>query len=118
MKALLTAVFAAFALAAVPAQAAEPSPATAAVAPPAAAASRAAVDVNRASAAELEAVPGIGPATAEAILALRAKRGGFTKLEELLEVKGIGPKKLQTLAPYLAIVPAPATTAKTVPAAK
>lgn len=52
------------------------------------------LDLNRASAEELEALPGVGPALAERILEYRTKAGGFKKVEELLKVPGIGPKKL------------------------
>lgn len=48
------------------------------------------VDLNRATAAELEALPGIGPALAAAILAERTRRGGFRSVNELREVRGIG----------------------------
>src|SRR5699024_3611737 len=54
--------------------------------------STAPVDLNTATRAELEALPGVGPATAEAILAWRRDHGRFTRIEELQEVDGIGPK--------------------------
>jgi competence protein ComEA len=41
----------------------------------------------------LETLPGIGPATAKKVLEYRAKIGKFTKIEELINVKGIGEKK-------------------------
>jgi competence ComEA-like helix-hairpin-helix protein len=59
------------------------------------------VNVNTASAAQLDAVPGIGPATAAHILEARARLGGFKSLEDLKEVKGIKDKRLAKLAPYL-----------------
>ncbi len=52
------------------------------------------LDINRATAEELETLPGVGPALAERILDYRQKTGGFKKVEELLKVPGIGPKKL------------------------
>lgn len=55
------------------------------------------VDVNRATEGELEALPGIGPAIAQAIVAERERRGGFSSVEELLEVRGIGEAKLAAL---------------------
>lgn len=59
------------------------------------------VNVNRASAEELERLPGIGPVLAERILEFRRQRGRFSSVEELLEVRGIGHKKLEELRPYL-----------------
>jgi competence protein ComEA len=61
------------------------------------------VDVNRATAAELERVPGIGERLAQAIIDLREKRGSFAKLEDLLEVRGIGEKNLALLADHLTV---------------
>jgi competence protein ComEA len=57
------------------------------------------IDVNRASADELVALPGIGPVRAAAIIALRDERGRFGSIDELLDVKGIGPKTLERLRP-------------------
>lgn len=59
------------------------------------------LNLNRASAAELEAVPGIGPALAARIVAYRATNGPFATVEDLLNVPGIGEKTLGRLAPYL-----------------
>ncbi|MBW3534000.1 MAG: ComEA family DNA-binding protein [Gemmatimonadetes bacterium] len=55
------------------------------------------LDLNRATTEELEALPGVGPALAERILALRARRGRFGRVEDLLEVRGIGPATLDRL---------------------
>lgn len=55
------------------------------------------VDVNRASAAELEELPGVGPATAEAIIAHRDRHGPFGSVDDLLDVRGIGEAKLEQL---------------------
>lgn len=52
---------------------------------------------NQLTAEELMRLKGIGPVTAEAIIALRTKKGGFQSFEELLEVKGIGPQKLKKI---------------------
>jgi competence protein ComEA len=57
----------------------------------------AAVSLNRASAAELEALPGIGPAKARAIVAYRELHGPFATLEALAQVRGIGPRVLAGL---------------------
>lgn len=61
------------------------------------------VDVNRAGAAELETVPGIGPVLARRILELRAQRGRFQSLAELKQVRGIKERRLARLAPYLTL---------------
>lgn len=48
------------------------------------------IDVNAASAVELALLPGIGPVLAERIVAYRVAHGAFAKLDQLVEVKGIG----------------------------
>jgi competence protein ComEA len=55
------------------------------------------VNLNAATAADLETLPGIGPALAERIIAYRTEHGGFRRVEDLLEVAGIGPKKFDDL---------------------
>lgn len=55
------------------------------------------VNLNTATAADLDALPGIGPALAERILAYRQQHGGFRKVEQLLDVAGIGPKTFEEL---------------------
>ncbi len=59
------------------------------------------ININRASLSELQKLPGIGPAYAMRILEWREKNGNFTSPGQLLEVKGIGPKRLEKLLPYL-----------------
>ena len=61
----------------------------------------AAVNINTATLQELEALPGIGEARAQAILDARKQRGGFKSVDELVDVRGIGPKNLEKLRPYL-----------------
>ena len=56
------------------------------------------VDINTASAAELETLPGIGPSTAQKIIADREKNGPFSSKEDLKRVSGIGDKKYAALA--------------------
>lgn len=63
------------------------------------------VDINRASAAELKQVPGIGPALAETIVHMREKSGPFKKLEELLVIRGISHKRLEQMRAYLTVRP-------------
>lgn len=55
------------------------------------------VDINRASEPELDALPGVGPATAAAIVADREVNGPFLNVEDLTRVRGIGPAKLEAL---------------------
>ncbi len=55
------------------------------------------VDLNSATAEQLEQLPGVGPATAEAILSYRKEKGRFTSVDELLEVRGIGEAKLNAI---------------------
>lgn len=61
------------------------------------------LDLNRADSTELDLVDGIGPALASRILAERARRGGFRRPEDLLAVRGIGPRTLAKLLPQLAV---------------
>ena len=65
-----------------------------------------AMDLNTASAADLTRLPGIGQVKAEAIVAWREEHGGFSSVEELLEVKGIGEATLEGLRPYVTAAPA------------
>ena len=79
--------------------------------------SLAAVNINTASPSELEALPGVGPAKAKAIVAYRQQHGAFKSVEELKNVKGIGEGIFSKLKAEATVGPAaPAKTA--VPAAK
>ncbi|MDH3284372.1 MAG: helix-hairpin-helix domain-containing protein [Acidobacteriota bacterium] len=60
-------------------------------------AARAVVDINSAGVGELETLPGIGPALAKRIVQFRDEHGAFKSVEELLVVKGIGPRLLEKL---------------------
>ena len=62
-----------------------------------------AVDLNRASQTQLEELPGIGPVIAQAILTWREQHGRFTRVEELQEVDGIGPKTYAQIAPHVRV---------------
>ena len=57
------------------------------------------VDINAADAASLESLPGIGPSLAEAIVEHRRRNGPFASVDELIEVSGIGPVKLEQIRP-------------------
>ncbi|HET9872633.1 MAG TPA: ComEA family DNA-binding protein [Propionibacteriaceae bacterium] len=59
------------------------------------------LDLNAASKAELETLPGVGPVTAGKIVAWRQEHGRFTRLEELQEIDGIGPKTFAQLSQHL-----------------
>jgi len=61
------------------------------------------LDLNTASAEELELLPGIGPKKAEAVLAWRDTNGRFSRVEDLLEIKGIGERTLERLRPYVCV---------------
>ena len=61
------------------------------------------VDLNTATAGELDALPGVGPVTAAAILAWRAANGRFTSVDQLGEVDGIGPARLERLRPLVRV---------------
>lgn len=63
------------------------------------------VNLNRAGAAELETLPGIGPVLAAAILRFRQDNGPFQTIDALEDVPGIGPKTLQNLRPLITIAP-------------
>lgn len=63
------------------------------------------VDLNRATVAELDALPGVGPATAAAILAHREQIGRFRSVDELADVRGIGEAKLEALRPLVTVGP-------------
>ena len=61
------------------------------------------VDLNQASAAELESLPGVGAVTAERIIEYRQENGGFKKIEELMNVRGIGERSFLRLRPLVTV---------------
>ena len=63
------------------------------------------VNINTASATEFEALPGIGPKMAQRIVEYREKNGAFKKIEDLMNVKGIGEKNFLKLKSQLTIAP-------------
>ncbi len=61
------------------------------------------ISINRATLAELDTLPGIGPAKAQAILDYRNQHGQFKRLEDLQNVKGIGSKTFEDLKPLISL---------------
>jgi competence protein ComEA len=61
------------------------------------------IDLNRATKAELLQLPGVGEHLAEDILAVREQRGGFHDVDDLREVKGIGPMRLERIRPHVRV---------------
>ncbi len=61
------------------------------------------VNLNTANSTQLATLPGIGPKAAQRIVEYRQKNGGFKKIEELMNVKGIGEKSFLKLKPYLTV---------------
>lgn len=72
---------------------------------PAATAAKNALNLNTATVEQLETLPGIGRKTAERILEHRTKAGGFKRIEELMNVKGIGEKSFLKLKPLIVVPP-------------
>ena len=67
------------------------------------------IDLDRASAAEIEALPRIGPALARRIVANRDSQGPFRTLQSLRRVKGVGPATLEIIAPLVSFGGSPPT---------
>ncbi|MFP5318076.1 MAG: helix-hairpin-helix domain-containing protein [Acidimicrobiia bacterium] len=61
------------------------------------------IDLNTATLEQLDTLPGIGPATAQAIVTYRTRQGRFRSVTELLEVPGIGPAKLEAVRPLVKV---------------
>jgi len=61
------------------------------------------VNLNSATAEQLESLPGIGPAMAKLIIEHRTKSGKFTRIEEIMNIKGIGEKKFQKIKDRLTV---------------
>src|SRR5579859_736810 len=59
------------------------------------------INLNTATSEELQQVPGIGPVNAEKILQMRKAYGAFKSVDDLLAIKGIGPKRLEKMRKYL-----------------
>ena len=63
------------------------------------------LNLNTATKADLEKLPGVGPAMAQRILDYRTKNGTFKKAEELMNVQGIGEKSFLRLKPLVTVIP-------------
>ena len=63
------------------------------------------LNLNTATAAQLEGLPGIGAKTAERIVEYRQKNGGFKKIEDLMNVRGVGEKSFLKLKPLITVTP-------------
>ena len=63
------------------------------------------LDLNAATAEQLEALPGVGPSTAAAIVAYRTEHGRFRSVDELQEVRGIGPAKFEAVESSVTVGP-------------
>ena len=74
--------------------------------PAASAPAAAPVNLNTATVAQLETLPGIGKATAERIVEYRQKNGSFKKAEDLMNIRGIGEKSFLTLKPLVTVAAA------------
>ncbi len=61
------------------------------------------VNLNTATLEQLQTLPGIGPAMAKRVIEYRSKVGKFTKIEEIINVKGIGEKKFQKIKDRLVV---------------
>ena len=67
------------------------------------------ININTAGATELRQVPGVGPSTAQKILDSRKSCGAFKSVDDLLAIKGTGPKKLDRMRKYLTVGKPPST---------
>jgi competence ComEA-like helix-hairpin-helix protein len=70
------------------------------------------LDLNSASIVELQQVPGIGPATAKAIVNFREKSGPFLRVEDILAIHGVSKQSLERMRPYLVVKPPEIPTKK------
>jgi competence ComEA-like helix-hairpin-helix protein len=64
------------------------------------------VNINAATSEELQLVPGMGPSTAEKILQMRKSYGPFKSADDLLAIRGLGPKRLEKMRKYKSAAPA------------
>lgn len=70
------------------------------------------VNVNTATAAQLQLLPGIGTVIAQRVIEYRTQHGQFRQASDLMQVKGIGAKKLAALQPFIALTGSSTVTGK------
>ena len=70
------------------------------------------IDLNQASAVQLESLPGVGEVTAARIVEYRQENGGFKKIEELMNVRGIGDRSFLRLRPLVTVGTTPKSDAR------
>jgi len=70
------------------------------------------IDLNQASAVQLESLPGVGEVTAARIIEYRQENGGFKKIEELMNVRGIGERSFLRLRPLVTVGTTPKPDAR------
>ena len=75
-------------------------------APKPAATTAAPVNLNTATAEQLATIPGVGPKMAERIIDYRQKNGGFKKIEDLMNVSGVGEKSFLKMKPLITVTAA------------
>lgn len=63
------------------------------------------IDLNAATIEELQQLPGVGPATAKAIVKFREESGPFQRPEDLLAIHGISPARFKKIKPYVIVIP-------------
>ena len=102
MRVLIT-ILAVLAFAALPAAAQQKSSTPAAAAKASAPTPESPLNINTATQAQFEALPGLGAKVAERIIEYRQKNGNFKKVEDLMNVKGIGEKSFLKLKPLLVV---------------
>ena len=95
---ILLAAIAAIALSASPSSAQGKAPA-----PKPTATAAAPVNLNTATAEQLATIPGVGPKMAERIIDYRQKNGGFKKVEDLMNVSGVGEKSFLKMKPLITV---------------
>ena len=76
-------------------------------APKPAATAAAPVNLNTATAEQLATIPGVGPKMAERIIDYRQKNGGFKKIEDLMNVSGVGEKSFLKMKPLITVTARP-----------